>query len=201
MNYILGIDEAGRGPVLGPLVVAGVLINETNEHFYFKLGVKDSKKLSFKKREYFSKVIFDEAKFIGFSISWPNIIDEHVQTNSLNILEAKMMSQIINSISRDKTQIIIDSPQKNFLGVLSNYTQNISNIKCEFKADDNYIAVSLASIVAKYTRDSLINELKLEIGDFGSGYTSDAKTIKFLKENKTFLGDIVRKSWKTYKNL
>lgn len=198
MNYILGIDEAGRGPVLGPLVVAGVGINPSSENFFKTLGVKDSKKLSPKKRELLFSTIIDEALVVNVNVAWPQQIDYYVNNSSLNYLEALMMANIIN-LHSDETKVIIDSPQKptSFLKILSStFNTKNPNICCEFKADDNYIVVSCASIVAKYVRDAITQSLKEEFGDFGSGYTSDAKTIEFLKNN-IVESNILRKSWKT----
>lgn len=198
MNYILGIDEAGRGPVLGPLVVAGVGICPSKEIFFKTLGVKDSKKLSPKKRALLFSTIMDEAFVVNVNIAWPELIDYYVNNSSLNYLEALMMSNIINLHSKE-TKIIIDSPQKpaSFLKILSStYNTKNTNICCEFKADDNYTVVSCASVVAKYIRDDIIEQLKILSGDFGSGYTSDVKTINFLK-NSRVEPYIFRKSWKT----
>jgi len=194
MQYILGIDEAGRGAVVGPLVVSGVLFN--NLEFLKNINIKDSKKLSSLKRAYFYDIILDEAEEVFVKIAWPELIDTYVYKHKLNILEAEMMSNIINSLTV-VDRIIIDSPQRpgSFIKLLklNNFKEKVI---CEFKADCNYLEVAAASIVSKVIRDNIICNLRKEFGDFNSGYPSDIKTRSFIKENFILFSSYIRKSYK-----
>lgn len=198
MSVVMGLDEAGRGPVLGPLVVAGVVLNEQSSQRLVALGLKDSKKLSPKKRQLMFELINKEALWVKTVIAWPKEIDASVKSHGLNLLERDMFAEAINSYS-GVAKIIIDAPQTPtvFTAMINQKLTSARDVLCSFKADTLYPEVSAASVVAKFTRDSIIEELKVEFGDFGSGYPSDPKTKAFInniKETPYF----VRTSWKTY---
>ncbi len=205
---MLGIDEAGRGPVLGPLVLAGVSCTDSNLSILENIEIKDSKKLTHKKRIELYDFILYHADYIYTSIIWPDIIDAYVFNSSLNVLELEYIVKAINSIDTNiKTKVFIDSPEipeKFKSKILKTKLNNIDNIELivENKADDKYKIVSAASIIAKVLRDNFIETLKKEFGELGTGYPSDPKTIKYLKsitkENTEYF---VRKSWKTYSNI
>ncbi len=213
MYKIIGIDEAGKGPVLGSMFIAFSIINLQNGlkelNDYQKkledLGVKDSKKLNPKKRfEIYEKLSgFMDIKYAQLT---PALIDKNFfDGGKLNELEILAICQILNLEKPDL--IIIDAltadPEKfgdSLLKRLSFETKIIS----ENKADSKYPIVGAASIVAKELREKELREIKENIKmDCGSGYTSDTKTIDFLKKN--FLNKefdfIFRKSWKTYQNI
>ncbi|MEI6092230.1 MAG: ribonuclease HII [bacterium] len=195
----MGIDEAGRGPVLGPMVVAGVAFDRASDDFFKAYGVKDSKQLSTKKRTEIFSLIEEEASWYKIAVIWPETVDHFVASNGLNNLECDVMAELIDSIGV-KTCVYVDSPLKPevFTRMLYSRSKIQSQINCCFKADTIYPVVSCASILAKVTRDRIIEELKSEFGDFGSGYPADEKTRNFLynmKEAPFF----VRKSWKTFK--
>ena len=199
--HFMGIDEAGRGPVLGPMVVAGVVCSQELSDRLKRSGLKDSKKLSPKIRKEMFELIQDEALWVKTVVIWPVDIDVAVRTNGLNKLERDAFAEIINAYE-GTAKIIIDSPQTPavFTKMIEEKLNSKRDVLCSFKADDIYPVVSAASVVAKYTRDSIIEELKLEFGDFGSGYPSDPKTRAYLtgiKEAPFF----VRRSWKTFSEL
>lgn len=202
---ICGIDEAGRGPVLGPLVMAGVTIDENGENALKLLGVKDSKLLDKKIREdMFAKIlaIVKDYKIISLT---PDIIDENIRKSNLNILEALTTSEILNALKPDKA--IIDLPDRNSERYQNYIKANLTNknleLITEHKADFNYPVVSAASILAKVTRDRYIEYLKEQAGeDFGSGYTSDEKTIRFVEKNwNNKKINFIRKEWATWKGI
>jgi len=198
MNIVMGLDEAGRGPVLGPMVIAGVALDEQSTKMLVELGLKDSKKLSPQKRQYMFELIQDEALWTKAVVVWPNEIDVSVASNGLNQLECCVFAEIINAYDGN-IKVIIDSPQTPavFTSMIKKKLTSDKELLCSFKADTLYPQVSAASVVAKFTRDSIIEALKVEYGDFGSGYPSDPKTKAYLttlKEAPFF----VRKSWKTY---
>ncbi len=212
-SFILGIDDAGRGPVIGPMVLAGCLITEETEKEFRKLGVRDSKQLTSKRRAYLEKLIKEKATAFALQITNPSEIDgkNHDGTN-LNDVEALMSAAIINELNsashaEHKIKVVIDCPSPNRMkwreGVLIKIDK-LSNleISCEHKADRNHIAVSAASILAKEERDRQMRSLKEIYGkEMGSGYASDPITRKFLAQNVKKLKDhgIFRKSWKTWK--
>jgi len=198
-----GVDEAGRGPVIGPMVIACVVLDAEIASRFEALGVKDSKLVPQKKRSDLYNIILDESLFVSTYVAWPHLIDEYVTNKSLNVLESDVIANIIDSIPLN-CSVIVDSPsgpelfKKNIQKELKINTS--FDIKCCFKADRDYICVGAASIVAKVLRDDIIESLKPDFGDFGSGYPSDPKTKKYLlKQNINT--EIVRKTWKTYSQL
>ena len=201
----LGIDEAGRGPVIGPMVIAGVVLDEDGISKLKDLGVKDSKQLSIARRDQLFDIVKKIAIKYKIVILSPKEIDEALNSpsNNLNKLELVNMAIISNSLDSDK--IILDSPSNNpetFKNTFKIYLKNKDRmIIAEHKADDKYISVGAASILAKVTRDREIEKLKMKSGfDFGSGYPSDPKTQKFLKEHYSEY-DFFRKSWASWKKV
>ncbi len=207
----LGIDDAGRGPVLGPMVLAGVLVDEKTSEEYKKIGVKDSKDITPKRREFLAEKIKKSAiEFKRIKVS-PEKIDSSLTTGTnLNSLEAIKIAKIINLINSNpnrKLKVIVDCPSTNissWTDFLKTKVENLSNleISCEHKADRNHISVSAASILAKQKREDEVGKLKKEFGEIGSGYPSDPVTCKFLEKNADKLKDknLFRKTWQTYKN-
>ncbi|MAG07452.1 ribonuclease HII [Candidatus Pacearchaeota archaeon] len=207
---ILGIDDAGRGPVIGPMVLAGVLVDSETEKQFVKLGVKDSKLILPKKREILSRKIKElSIKTHKEIISVDEIDGKKEDGMNLNEREALAAAMIINKLNPKKEQIkvIIDCPSVN-LKSWKEYLEKFLiggsnlNIACEHKADFNHVTVAAASIIAKVTRDNEVKKLKEKFGvEFGSGYSSDPNTRKFIYENyDKFKGKgIFRESWKTIK--
>ncbi|RLG12611.1 ribonuclease HII [Candidatus Pacearchaeota archaeon] len=207
---ILGIDDAGRGPVIGPMVLAGCLIDEKTEKDFKKLGVKDSKLLTTKRRDFLAKEIKEKAESYEVVLSYPNEIDG---TNNhgvdLNKLEALKAAEIINKINKGfkKLKVIIDCPSvsiSKWKDFLKTKIENLSNLEfvIEHKADKNYISVAAASILAKDVREKEIKEIQKKYGkEIGSGYCSDPVTMKFLEKyaKKHKEDGIFRKTWTTWK--
>lgn len=209
MTLIIGIDDAGRGPVIGPMVLAGVLIDKSEEPILREWGAKDSKKLTAEKRDEIVAKIKPRFKFHA-EITHADEIDSRIGMGvNLNKIEAIKAAKIVNELMKDieeKVNVIIDCPSTN-IPVWAGYVLHhldkkaLIDLSCEHKADANHICVSAASIVAKTTRDSEIELIKKRIGiDFGSGYPSDPTTCKFLDEHFSELDSwgIVRKSWDTF---
>jgi ribonuclease HII len=204
---VAGIDEAGRGCVIGPLVIAGVLIKEENLVALAALGVKDSKLLTAKKREtLLPEIIRLAERHIVLKVS-PQKIDQSVESqrklHKLNRLEAETMAQIVTELEPDIAYVdAADVVEKRFGQHILEASAYKTRIVSEHKADRNYPVVSAASIIAKVNRDQVVAELRVEFGDFGTGYLTDLKTTTFLtawlKNNKDY-PDCVRKSWKPAK--
>ncbi|MBU3906845.1 MAG: ribonuclease HII [Nanoarchaeota archaeon] len=209
---ILGIDDAGRGPVIGPMILAGCLIDEETEAEFKKLGVKDSKQLTQKRREHLAEIIREKADTFEVAIVYPSEIDgtNHMGIN-LNHVEAIKSAEIINKINKGfgKIKVIVDCPSPNITkwqDFLKTKIHNLSNLEvsCEHKADRNHIAVSAASILAKCMREKEMDKLKEKYGsEIGSGYCSDPLTCKFLKDyaRKYEKDGLFRQTWSTWKNL
>ena len=195
---ICGIDDAGRGPMLGPLVIAGISLQKKNIKKLSALGVKDSKKLTPKLREQLYKKIIeivDDYYIVKIS---PRSIDTSVKKHCLNGLEAKYMAKVVSKLNPDISYVdSCDVNPTRFGKEISKLSDN-HKIKSFHRADSRFVVVSAASILAKVTRDKAIMKLRKEY-DLGSGYPSDSVTVKFVtkyyKQNNE-MPKFVRKSWK-----
>ncbi|WP_135612390.1 ribonuclease HII [Methanococcoides sp. AM1] len=209
---IVGIDEAGKGPVIGPMCIGGVRIDKSKSNALKNLGVADSKKLSPKKRVHLASQIKKYADdYFVFEVS-PDQIDELRKLMTMNEIMVLGFGSVIENLPGDEIYVDAADVKEERFGrrLLENYLKNhpdttAPKIVSKHGADDLFPVVSAASIVAKVRRDELIEELKKEIGvDFGSGYPSDPKTKQFLKDwydEHGSLPDIVRHSWKTAQNI
>ena len=202
MRINAGIDEAGRGCIIGSLFIAGVTLNDYQVKELQQLGVKDSKLLSSKSRKKFYNIINNlVAEKCVYKIA-PSQIDQYVKYKKLNYLTAINMAKILDKLQAD--HYYIDSsdvkPERFKATIIENSTKKV-DITCRHHADSTFTVVAAASIIAKVKRDEEIEELKKKYGDFGSGYPSDKKTIKFLSNwvnEKKNIPKFARKSWKTW---
>ncbi|MHA2059388.1 MAG: ribonuclease HII [Candidatus Ranarchaeia archaeon] len=210
---IIGIDEAGRGSVIGPLVVAGVAIPLTKLLFLEENGVKDSKALSPKTREELWLFIKDTVLFHEVSYISPEVIDQnHSEGQSLNLTELQVFTDVANSLAEKVPQnstlkLIADAVDVNLEKCENHLRQALpqfDDISMEYQADANHVVVAAASIVAKVHRDEKIREIKSLHQSIGSGYPSDPKTVRFLKtyfaQHQEF-PKFVRKSWETIQRI
>jgi len=201
-----GIDEAGRGPVIGPLCIAGVLIDEKDLPKLKAINVKDSKLIQNHHMERYAKKILDIIEDHKIIVIQPQEIDAALNNPNLNLnwLEAIKAAEIINTLKADR--VIVDSPSNN-LSAFQAYLENLfqykpKEVRCEHKADANYLSVAAASILAKDAREKEVKKLKEFIGiDFGSGYPADPKTQKFIKDYHAQFPEIFRQTWQTYKDV
>ncbi|MCL4430552.1 MAG: ribonuclease HII [Candidatus Bathyarchaeota archaeon] len=201
---VAGVDEAGRGCVIGPLVVAGVCVQSEKLPQLAGLGVKDSKLLTPKKREALYPEILKLVQSYHTIKVPPYIIDKAVRSKrtlyKLNRLEAQTMAKIIHELHPDEAYVdAADVRQERFGEHIKECLTTQTTIISKHKADRTYPVVSAASIIAKVERDREINALKVTYGDFGSGYLTDDETMGFLKrllcENGGCYPSCVRKSW------
>ena len=201
-----GIDEAGRGSVIGPLVIAGISFDPTGLESIRNQGITDSKKLSVQKRETLYTKILQSAVSVFVCRISPITIDNYVNYKKLNVLESRFMTIIADNLRADK--IIIDAcdvkPDRFKQSVLKNLTSKSVKIYCFHKADTDNLIVSAASIIAKVTRDREIKKIEETLcKKIGSGYPSDPSTKLFLRnhlfdnENKKY----IRFSWSPVKNM
>jgi ribonuclease HII len=208
-ELLLGIDDAGRGPVIGPMILAGVLIDDETRKNLRSLGVNDSKKLTQKRRELLEKEIISQAKGYFVIATYPDEIEKQNKEGvKLNEVEAIQAAKIIDELNKSKTRIkvFIDCPSTSLIKwaeYLKTKVTTLSNleISCEHKADANHVCVSAASILAKCEREREMDKLREEYGsEIGSGYTSDPLTRKFLEKFAVKYKDkgIFRKTWITW---
>ena len=204
---VAGVDDAGRGPVIGPLVIAGVVMKEEDLPKLTQIGAKDSKMLSPHRREVLAVEIKRIVEKYAVVKLLPREIDDVVingrKLHKLNRLEAQAMARVIAELKPDKAYVdASDVMEKRFKQHILECLPFEIDIVSEHKADKNYPIVSAASIIAKVERDREIAELRNIHGDFGSGYPSDPRTVKFLDECLKRFGeypDFVRRSWKPAK--
>ena len=204
MTLILGLDEAGKGPVIGSLFICGVVFNENDLEKLKQLGVKDSKLLTHKKRIELAKDIKKIAKKYKIIQVKPAEIDKAVNKEdglNLNWLEAHKTAEIINELRPDKAIIDCPSPNiKKYKDYLLNLLRNKSiEIDAGHKYDFKFVEVGAASILAKCAREEEMEQIKKKYGNCGPGYTSNPITQKFVKENFDKYPEIFRKSWSTFK--
>ena len=204
--FLGGIDEAGRGSVVGPLVIAGISFNSKNINALKNMAITDSKKtLPWKRKEIFEEILkLCESIFIC-KINC-STIDKFVKLNGLNKLESKFMTIVADNLIANK--IIVDSCDVNPSRFQQEIKKNLINknitIYCYHKADLDNIIVSCASIIAKVTRDNEIAKIKETLGkDIGSGYPSDPKTKTFIKNEIEIENSkkYIRFSWKPIKQI
>ena len=201
---VLGMDEAGRGSVLGPLVIGAVVVPGKMLNVLDNMGVKDSKRLTPTRREVLSRKLKKMFEWDVVIYSAKDIDELRAKGVNLNEIERRGMVELLSKLDFDKA--IVDAvdvkPQR--------YQDNLRNssgkdVTAEHKADDKYLEVGAASIIAKQTRDHAISELNKcfeDIGGIGSGYPSDPTTKRFLSNySYNEMPDFVRKSWSTVAKL
>ena len=197
-NISSGADEAGRGPVFGPMVFAGVSADEGKLE---GLGIRDSKKCTRERRARLYKEIKNRAEKVEVIKIGAEEIDEmRACGRNLNAIETEAFCSIIDRLGC--AAIYIDSLGTSFEHELKCRYPGI-NIIAEFKADDNYRIVSAASIIAKVERDAEMDKIRKELAglldeDVGSGYASDERTKRFLSswfESFNCFPPHIRKSW------
>lgn len=198
---ILGIDEAGRGPVIGPMVVAGVLTEEHGEEELCHLGVRDSKALSCKRRREFAPQIARIAQVRSIVIP-----AERLEEN-LNGLELEAMADLIAELEPELVYFDVPTHPRGIDHFCQRLRELIGpgpKLIGENHADQRYPIVSAASIIAKVRRDEEVRKLHKKYGDFGWGYPSERRTQKFLERWYEEHGEFppcVRTKWQTAKRL
>lgn len=197
-----GVDEAGRGSIMGPLVVAGIGIRESKLAELRRIGVRDSKTLTPRARAKLFGQIIKMVDSICIRKVEPDEVDGSVMLRGLNKLEAKVMASVIDSIGAD--EVYVDCCDVNPIRYRQNIVEQLScppkRLHSLHHADSLNVAVSAASIIAKITRDQEIQEIRNKYGpDIGSGYPSDTSTMQFIREWVASHGEapeFARKSWK-----
>ncbi|MCL5803306.1 MAG: ribonuclease HII [Thermoplasmataceae archaeon] len=194
-----GIDEAGRGPVIGPMVMAMIC---GSPEMLGNAGVRDSKELSPDRRELLFDRISDLATRRSFVVISPAEINSMMERITLNDIEQHFALKLLEDAECDVYVDSFDVKPERLSRSLSE--KSGKRVFCAHRADSIYPSVSAASIVAKVIRDREIKKLSGKYGDMGSGYPSDPRTTRFIREsleNNVDISQIVRTKWKTYQNI
>jgi len=195
---ICGVDEAGKGSVLGPMVIAAVGIS--SENTLDDLNVRDSKLLSARERERLYTLIRKSCKVVTVRID-AQAIDMIRREMTMNACVARAHAKVIGKLSPSRA--FVDACDVNcfrYAEMVKNNLLKPCEIISEHHADEKFPVVSAASIIAKVTRDRAIASLAKKYGEIGSGYPSDPVTIHWLSsyiEEFRSPPPIARKSWKT----
>lgn len=203
---IAGLDEAGRGPVLGPMVLCGVVVDGEGLEEMKRAGVRDSKLLSPGRRERLAPLILSLCRRAEVVELQPEEIDASLEGGiNLNELEAREFARILNRL---KPRVAyVDSPDPNpdlFRRRLGRHLEVEVELVVENSADRKYTVVGAASILAKVRRDARLAELRERYGELGSGYSHDPLTVRFLRRWVEEHGDLppfARRSWETCRRL
>lgn len=207
---IAGVDEAGRGPVIGPLVIGCVVYKQENLHILEEIGVDDSKALSPKKRESIAEKIKETCDDYKIYILTPAEINElHYQQHlTLNQMEERYFAYVLNNLKVNPDEIYLDAcdTKEERFGKTINSMLGFKpkKVVSKHRGDSIFRIVGAGSILAKTVRDHEIQKYKEIYGEIGSGYPSDPATQKYLyqyyKKNRKF-PPIVRTWWSTAENI
>lgn len=200
---ICGVDEAGRGPVIGPLVIAGVMVE--SDVPLRQLGVRDSKKMTPERRETVAPEIEKLSKHHVLVIP-ADRIDATRAEMSLNDFEAKLFATIITELHPQTAYVdAADVDEIDFKRAVFREIGFDVEIVSQHRADDLFPVVSAASILAKVRRDAEMRTIERDVGErMGSGYASDPVTIGFLEKwirERGGLPPHTRASWDTSRRL
>jgi len=204
---IAGLEEAGRGPILGPMVLCGVLFDERKLSELKAAGVKDSKLLSPGRRETLAKFISQRATRCEVIELSPAEIDELRLARKINLneMEAMNFARIIDALKPRAAYVdSVDPNPAMFKRRIQRYIKTRPELVVENFAERKYIVVAAASIIAKVRRDQRVAELCRRYGYFGSGYSSDPRTITFLErwvKKYGGLPEFARRSWETARRI
>ncbi len=194
-----GIDEAGRGPVIGPMVMCLVC---GDGDLLQKTGARDSKTLSPGSRSQIYAKIKQTADVVEMIVFSAPEISEMMGRMTLNEIELHGAIELLKHAIYPTYVDSFDIDPSRLAQALKKFSKN--EVTCEHRADSTYPSVSAASVIAKVERDRMIDYLKKEYGEFGSGYPSDPRTIEFIEKslsNGRSLDPIVRTTWETFKRI
>lgn len=221
---IAGIDDATKCPCIGSIFIAGVLADEATIEEWKKIGVKDSKLLSAKKREKLAFIIKKTAKAFAIQQIAPSMIDDK-QIFNLNDWEMLVVLNVTKQLTRNHIpeKVYIDNWETSTQGFKNRLEKLLApalkkdlrekhfilnrkkllslNFIAEHRADETYTIVGAASILAKTSSDAQFRKYKRKFGDFGSGNPGDFKTRLFVWQHRHNPLPIIRTSWNTFKTL
>lgn len=197
----LGVDEAGKGPVLGSMFAAAVRADPSA----LPEDVDDSKHLTPARREELATAIRERADAVAIAeIPVERIDDPETDMNELTVAAH---AEALSRLARDGLSGYADAGETNAVRFERRVSQRLDatvDLRAEHRADATYPIVSAASIVAKVTRDAHVADLAAEYGDVGSGYPSDETTRTFLRKyvhKNDSLPACARESWQTSRDV
>lgn len=213
----VGADEAGKGPVLGPMVAAAVRADPA----VLPDDVDDSKRVPEQRREEIARLLRErEDVAVGVATVEPAAIDD--PETDMNTLTVRAQVSALEAVANDGDEVVVDACDTSAsrfgarvreglvdrvdgqAGATDTAGSDAFDLLAEHAADETYPIVSAASVVAKVERDARIGEIAAEYGDVGSGYPSDPTTREFLAEYVAGHGDVppcARRSWSTCEEL
>ena len=194
--WCIGIDEAGRGPVIGPLVVGALLIPESDLALLKEIGITDSKLIPLERRLELDSWIRENAEKRGWGfelhVSKPSDIDRALTTTNLNEHEVSIFASLARKLRPENEggELQVDACDadagrfgNNIATRLPDWPWEGWSIDSRHAADLHFLAVGAASILAKVARDKAIEEISEEVGiEIGSGYPSDPATISAIPQ-------------------
>ena len=201
MGLRIGVDEAGRGSLVGELFIVAFVMRDEDERLLIDMGVRDSKKLSPSRRAELYKVLR----------AWPfevrSIKPQDIDSHNINELELNAVLDALRALALKLgeefryARITVDK-FGNIEERLSRILSNIGfkgSLVVEVNADERYVEVSAASIIAKHLRDRRLQVLRSMYGVEGSGYPGDPRTLRWLEGvlKSGLRPPIVRYSWAT----
>jgi ribonuclease HII len=204
-DLILGLDEAGRGSVIGPLIVGGFVARRSVLPELSRLGVRDSKLLSPARRVELYGALSALGSCYSVALS-PRLIDRHVRHHGLNELEARAFADLLQETAPNEAFVdACDVDEGRFGRTVRRLSGTTVKVHSQHEADRFVPVVSAASIVAKVRRDQAVARIQRTVGmDFGSGYPSDERTVAFVERClRGTPGSPVwlRESWATTKRI
>ena len=204
---IAGLDEAGRGSLLGPLAVAVVAIRAEDQLRLLEMGARDSKKLSPRTRRRVAHDISGSTDAHALLIPhWTVDSSTRARGGNLNLLEAVAFAKLICDVRPDVA--IVDAPDPRpirFGALVEDLARSAGcsvRIVARHHADARYVIVGAASVIAKVARDDAILRYCARYGSIGSGYPHDRRTLEFVNQWRYLWGDypyIIRRAWTTLK--
>lgn len=205
LKGIAGIDEAGRGPMIGPMMICGVRMDSNRLHELEAAGVRDSKTLSPNRRHRLAEIVRDLASEVVVRPVLAYEIDTLRRKGvTMNEIEVRIFALVVKTLLPQEVYLdAADVKAERFgrrVGEESGLLSKGCRIISEHKADAKYPIVSAASIVAKSERDRRIEELHKEFGNFGSGYPADPVSVEYIRNlvsNGEKIPHIVRQTWES----
>ena len=210
-SYHIGVDEAGRGPAIGPMVVCALSIPIEDRGILTEMGVDDSKNLPRQKRESIHSEIIKISESRGWKIGVINCdaerIDLWMESGTLNSLEVLAFSDAIEEVAENSLEysIFLDACDVDAERFGRNVSSSLTNKGVDWKIfskhrmDSDDVVTGAASIIAKVNRDWAMDKLSQELGiDLGSGYPSDPKSKTAIEDlcRKALLPGCLRRKWK-----
>jgi ribonuclease HII len=199
-ELVVGVDEAGRGSLVGDMFVAAVAVRRDRVYELLALGVRDSKSLSRERRALIAPRVLEVAEAAVVC----RVTPEEIDRENLNDLEVRAVERIARQLKARGLavgEVVVDevAGRARDIEVAVHRYYPEARVAVVPKADRDYPVVAAASIVAKFLRDKHVELLSRVYGEIGSGYPSDPRTLEWLRRVRSSgeLPSCVRRSWKT----